>query len=233
MSLSTIAEEASPKDDDYVRTVNVDSPSPQMQPRQRTFGSPAAILGLVSLGTVFLCFSILTLASESVNTPSVLVVIATFYGGISQIIVGVWEMFLGNTFSAVVFTTYGCFNFIYGVLCLPRTGHAATYTVNRVVGHQFHSAIGIHLAIWGSITFLLLLGALQTTIPLVAMHASFVCALTCLSSNVFYDNPRLAIAGGALGIVASLCAYYSALSLFWEQYTSFSFIHFPLMIISF
>ncbi|KAG1773306.1 GPR1/FUN34/yaaH family-domain-containing protein [Suillus placidus] len=253
MSLSTIAEEASSKDDNYVQSVNMESPAPHMQPYQRTFGSPA-ILGLISWGTVFLCLSILTLASGSVNPPSLVVVIATLSvpiytndpgfdmvissnGGISQIIVGIWEMFLGHTFSATVFATYGGFNFSYGVLCLPRTGLAAAFTVDGVVGKQFYNAIGIYLAIWGSIAFLLLLGALRTITPFVATNASTVCALTCLSLSAITGNPYLAIASGALGIVASFSAYYSAFSLFWTQRTSFSFpfpfIRFPLIMAPF
>ncbi|KAG1751851.1 GPR1/FUN34/yaaH family-domain-containing protein [Suillus lakei] len=225
MSSNSIAEKEVSKDDYYVQTVNV-SPAPQIQPNQKTFGSPA-ILGLVSLGTVFLCVSVLTLTSKSVGPPSLVTVIATFYGGIGQIIVGVWEMFLGNTFSATVFATYGGFNFSYGALCLPRTGLAAAYTVDGVVGQQFYNAIGIYLAIWSSITFLLLLGALRTTTPIVATLASTVCMLACLSLNAFTGNPHVAIAGGAMGIVASFGAYYSASSLCWTQQTTLSFICLP------
>ncbi|KAG1873872.1 GPR1/FUN34/yaaH family-domain-containing protein [Suillus subluteus] len=250
MALSTIAEEASSKDDDCVQTVDVDSPEPQMKPYQRTFNSPAAILGLISLGTVFLSLSIPTLAFGGVDPPSLIVVIATLsvsiytndpdfdmvissYGGIAQTIVAVWEMSLGNTFSATVFATYGGFDFVYSAFCLPRIALAATDTVDGVVRQQLYNAIGIYLAIWSSITFLLLLGALQTNIPYVVTHACIVCALACLSLNAFTGNPHLAIAGGVLGILASFSAYYSAFSFFWTQHTSFRFIHFPLMMAPF
>ncbi|KAG1830685.1 GPR1/FUN34/yaaH family-domain-containing protein [Suillus subalutaceus] len=233
MALSTIAEEASSKDDDCVQTVDVNSPEPQMKPYQRTFNSPAAILGLISLGTVFLSLSIPTLAFGSVDPPSLIVVIATFYGGIAQTIVAVWEMSLGNTFSATVFATYGGFDFVYSAFCLPRIALAAADTVDGVVRQQLYNAIGIYLAIWSSITFLLLLGALQTNIPYVVTHACIVCALACLSLNAFTGHLHLAIAGGVLGIIASFSAYYSAFSFFWTQHTSFRFIHFPLMMAPF
>lgn len=233
MALSTIAEEASSKDDDCVQNVNIDSPEPRIQPYQRTVDSPIAILGLISLGTVLLSLSIPTLASGSIDPPSLIVVIATFYGGISQITVAAWEISLGNTFSATVFATYGGFDFVYSALCLPRIGHTAAHIVDEVVGQQFYDYIGIYFAIWGSIAFLLLLGALHTNIPYVATHACIVCALACLSLNAFTGNPRLAFAGGALGIVASFVAYYSAFSFFWTQHTSFSLIRFPFMMAPF
>ncbi|KAG0698567.1 GPR1/FUN34/yaaH family-domain-containing protein [Suillus ampliporus] len=229
MSSNYITEKEDPKNNYYVQTLNMDAPAPpapQMQPYQRTFGNPAP-LGLVAYGTVFLCSSILTLASKSVGSPNLLLVFATFYGGISQTLVGMWEMFLGNTFSATLFATSGGFNFSCGALYLPQIGLKAAYTVDGVVGQEFYNAIGIYLGIWDLITFLFFLGALRTTAPTVATLGLTVCALTCLCLNAFTGNPHLATAGGALGIIASFGAYYSAFSLFWTQQTTFSFIRLP------
>ncbi|KAG2118655.1 GPR1/FUN34/yaaH family-domain-containing protein [Suillus discolor] len=189
-----------------------------------------APLGMLAYGTVFLCSPILTLASKSVGQPKLVLVFATFYGGISQTLVGMWEMFLGNTFSATVFTTYAGFNFSFGALYLPQIGLAAAYTVDVVVGQEFYNAIGIYLAIWDLITFLFFLGALRTTAPIVVTLGFTICALTCLSINTFTGNPHFATAGGALGIIASFGAYYSAFSLFWTQQTTFSFIRLPPLI---
>ncbi|KAG2058295.1 hypothetical protein BDR06DRAFT_1004493 [Suillus hirtellus] len=68
------------------------------------------------------------------------------YGGISQTLVGMCEMFLGLT----VFTTYGGFNFTFGALYLPQIGLVASYTIDGVVGQEFYNTIGIYLAIWES-----------------------------------------------------------------------------------
>jgi succinate-acetate transporter protein len=227
MSSNSVTEKEGSKDNYYVQTVNMDSPPPpvpQMQPYQRTYGNPAP-LGMLAYGTVFLCSSILTLASKQVGSSNLVLVFATFYGGISQTLVGMWEMFLGNTFSATVFTTYGGFNLSYGALFLPQIGLAAAYTTE-----QYYYAIGIYLAIWDLITFVFFLGAIRTTAPIVATLGFTVCALSCLSANAFTGNPHFATAGGALGIIASFGAYYGALSLFWTQQTTFSFIRLPPLI---
>lgn len=124
MSINTAKE--GPRENYYVQTVNMDAPAPpapQMQPFQRTYGNPAPF-NMLAYGTVFLCSSVLTLASKSVGQPNLVLVFATFYGGISQTLSGMWEMFLGNTFSATVFTTYGGFNFTFGALYLPQIGLA-------------------------------------------------------------------------------------------------------------
>jgi succinate-acetate transporter protein len=41
----------------------------------------------------------------------VAVPVLIFYGGMFQSFVGLFEMFLGNTFGGTVFCTYGAFNF--------------------------------------------------------------------------------------------------------------------------
>ncbi|KAH7909479.1 GPR1/FUN34/yaaH family-domain-containing protein [Hygrophoropsis aurantiaca] len=222
------------RDNYYVQTVNMDSPpapQPMMQPYQRTFGNPAP-LGMLAYGTVFLCSSILTLGAGNVHTPNLVLVFATFYGGISQTLVGMWEMFLGNTFSATVFTTYGGFNLSYGALYLPSIGIATAYSVDGVPTEEFYHAIGIYLGIWCLITFVFALGAIRTTAPIVATLSFTVLALACLSANAFTGNAHLATAGGALGIVASFGAYYGALSLFWTQQTTYSFIRLPPLILA-
>ncbi|KAG2139848.1 GPR1/FUN34/yaaH family-domain-containing protein [Suillus bovinus] len=233
MSSNSITEKEGPRDNYYVQTVNMDAQAPpaaQMQPFQRTYGNPVP-LGMLAYGTVLLCSSILTLASKDVGQPNLVMVFATFFGGISQTIVGMWEMFLGNTFTATVFGTYGGFNFSFGAIYLPQLGLAAAYTVDGVLGQEFYNAIGIYLAIWDLITFLFLLGAIRTTFPIVITLAFTVCALTCLSLNAFTGNPHLATAGGALGVIASFGAYYGALALFWTQQTTYSFIRLPALVI--
>ncbi|KAG2078720.1 hypothetical protein BDR04DRAFT_330769 [Suillus decipiens] len=228
MSSNSITEKEGSKDNYYVQTVSMEAQTPiapQMQPYQRTYANPAP-LGMLAYGTVILCSSILTLASKHLGGNSSLVLVfATFYGGISQTLVGMWEMFLGNTFSATVFTTYGGFNFSYGALFLPQIGLASAYS-----GQEFENAVGIYLAVWTLITFVFCLGAIRTTAPIVVTLGFTVCSLTCLSINAFTGIETLATAGGALGLIAAFGAYYGALSLFWTQQTTFSFIRLPPLI---
>ncbi|KAG2131904.1 GPR1/FUN34/yaaH family-domain-containing protein [Suillus cothurnatus] len=239
MTLSNIAEEASTKDDDCVQSVNIDSPAPQIQPCKRTFGSPAVRLPCFTHG---LSTSLMRHPGNSgpdvlgVDPSDLAVVTITFYGGISQIIVGVWEISLMNTFSATVFAAYGGFEFVFSVIffyleslswlhTLLTGSSNSHFTVpsesTSLSGARFHSFFSL-------VHFKSLYPTLQHT------HLPFVvCALTCLSLNALTASPHLAIVGGTLGIIASFSAYYSAISLFWAQHTSFSYIPFPLMMAPF
>lgn len=191
-----------------------------------TYGNPTP-LGMLAYGTVFLCSSLLTLGTAGVTTPNLVLVFAMFYGGIFQTLVGMWEMFLGNTFGATVFATYGGFNFTYGALYLPQLGLATAYSEE-----EFGRAVGIFLAIWDLITFLFCIGALRTTAPVVFTLGSTVCSLTCLSAASFTGNAHLSTAGGAMGLVATAGAYYGAMSGFWSQESTFKIIRLPPVVLA-
>jgi len=204
-----------------------DNSQPTMpQGYHRKYGNPAP-LGLLAYGTVFLCSSLFTLQARGIQTPNLVLVFALFYGGISQILVGMWEMFLGNTFGATVFTTYAGFNFSYGALYLPEIGLAAAYTVDGVVSDEFTQAVGIYMAIWDVITLLFLIGCLRTSWPVIFTFGTTVVALTCLSANCFTGIQVLATIGGWFGLGAAGGAYYAALAGFYSDEVTFKSIKLP------
>src|SRR5690349_24507061 len=50
---------------------------------------------------------------------SLAVAVALFYGGIVQILAGMWEFRKDNTFAATLFSSYGGFLLAFGVIFLP------------------------------------------------------------------------------------------------------------------
>src|ERR1051326_7629475 len=53
---------------------------------------------------------------------SLAVAAALFYGGIVQILAGMWEFKRDNTFAATLFSSYGGFLLAFGVIFLPGFG---------------------------------------------------------------------------------------------------------------
>ncbi|KAF8838035.1 hypothetical protein BDN67DRAFT_129439 [Paxillus ammoniavirescens] len=219
-------------DDQYVvPTFNIRSaptPAPQVHPQPRTYGNPVP-LGMLAFGAAFLCESLLILHAGDVYTPNIVLVFATFYAGISQTLVGMWEMFLGNTFTATLFITYGGFYLSYGALYMPGIGIAAAYSVNGVLTDEFHHAMGIYLGVWGLITFLFTLGALRTTIPTIFTLVVAVANFACLSINGFTGSAQFATIGGVFGILASFGSFYCAMSSLWTPQTTVSYIRLPVL----
>ncbi|KAH9833774.1 GPR1/FUN34/yaaH family-domain-containing protein [Rhodofomes roseus] len=202
------------------------------QPVVHQYGNPTP-LGMLAYGTVFLCSSLLTLGAGGVTTPNLVLLFAMFYGGISQTLVGMWEFYLGHTFAATVFATYGGFNFSYGALYLPEIGIASAYSVGGVPTEEFTHAVGIYLAIWCLITGVFFIGALRTTAPIVWTLGMTVVSLACLSSNCFNPNPHTNIAGGAFGLAATAGAYYGALSQFYTRASTFEYIRLPPVVLAY
>jgi uncharacterized protein len=78
--------------------------------------------------------------------------VALAYGGIAQILAGMWEFRTGNTFGAVVFTSYGAFWISFFLLV----------RVTPVALLQPH-AVSVYLYGWSIFTLLMLVASLRTT----------------------------------------------------------------------
>src|SRR5581483_2842634 len=75
--------------------------------------------------------------------------LAFFYGGLAQLLAGMWEFRAGNTFGAAAFASYGAFWLAFA------------WTVqNKEIPNG--TALGFFLLGWGIFTFLWLLGTLRT-----------------------------------------------------------------------
>ncbi|KAI6104962.1 GPR1/FUN34/yaaH family-domain-containing protein, partial [Pisolithus croceorrhizus] len=197
---------------------------------KRTFGNPTPV-GMLSYATVISCSSLLTLNAGSVYTPDLLLLFSIFYGGITQTLVGLMEMFLGNTYSASVFLTFGSSNFSHGAFYLPSIGIArlyrAAYSVDGIPTQEYYHALGLFLSVWTFVTFIFTIGALRTTLPIVRTLGCTVLGLSCLAANAFSGAEGLATARGALGLCCAFGAYYAGLSMLWARQTIFSFIRLP------
>src|SRR5450432_1312436 len=77
--------------------------------------------------------------------------LALFYGGIAQVLAGMWEFRTGNTFGAVAFTSFGAFWLSFWALV---TFHAADVTSH---------AVSLFLWGWAIFTIYMCVAALRTS----------------------------------------------------------------------
>src|SRR5919108_3216719 len=79
--------------------------------------SATAAPAVANPGPLGLCgFALTTFVLSSINagwfpagTTNIVVGLALFYGGLAQLLAGMWEFRTGNTFGATAFSTYGAF----------------------------------------------------------------------------------------------------------------------------
>ena len=101
-----------------------------------------APLGLGSFAMNTLVYSIFIIGGIKTNVGLGL---ALFHGGAIQVLAGMWEMWLGNTFPATVFTSYVGFWISFGFIFLPSSGIHDAYAGNE---EAFEHAVGFFLSAW-------------------------------------------------------------------------------------
>ena len=130
---------------------------------------------------------------------TILIGVALFYGGIAQMLAGMWEFRVGNTFGGVVFTSYGAFWLAVG------------YSLQNhliVNGTPF----AYFLLGWTIFTAMMLLGALRTNLALITVFAVVLLTVVALTIAEFGGGAMWVQIGGWLGIIAAVLAWYTALA---------------------
>ncbi|KAF9303703.1 hypothetical protein BGZ74_003224 [Mortierella antarctica] len=172
--------------------------------------------GPLGLSAFALTTFVLSLFNLGAGVPSggpvqVITGLAVFYGGITQILAGMWEFKIGNNFGATAFTSYGSFWLAYAAILIPGFGIVPGYA--NAPDHTLDNALGIFLFSWGIFTFILWIATLRTTVTLSSMFFVLVLTFFFLSSahlaHLAAGNIVTRI-GGGLGLVTAFLAWYNA-----------------------
>jgi succinate-acetate transporter protein len=126
--------------------------------------------------------------------------VAIAYGGIAQLLAGMWEFRTGNTFGAVAFSSYGAFwiSFFFLVRVVPA---------DLVTPH----ALSLYLWAWGIFTTYMFLASLRTTaaVSLVFLLLAVTYILLAIG-DMGGGHTGITHAGGYVGIVTAVAAWYAS-----------------------
>jgi len=126
--------------------------------------------------------------------------LALFYGGLGQLLAGMWEFRSGNTFGAAAFSSYGAFWLAFGWGL--QNGQIRLGTPE----------VGYYLLAWGIFTFLWFLGTLKTNMALMSVFLFLTLTFLALAFANFGMGTSWGTIGGYLGIITALLAWYTALA---------------------
>jgi len=177
-------------------------------PHLRVIANPAP-LGLFAFGATWYLLSMFNVFARGVSIPNVVLSLAIFYGGVAQILAGMWEFVTGNTFGATMFTTYGAFWLSYATFYIPSLGIASAYNGND---QMFGSALGIYYSCWFIISALFLVGSLRSTVGMIVMFSFLTLTFMLLMIDRFTGSVAVFKAAGAFGIITAFVAFYVGLS---------------------
>jgi hypothetical protein len=164
-------------------------------------------LGALAFTTAVLGCSYAGFIVPSLRTGlSVVVAAALFYGGIVQILAGMWEFRRDNTIAATIFSSYGGFLVAFGVLFLPSFGLTSSLSVNGL-----HAALGLLFLCWTIFTGVLFLGSFRTSIAMLLVLALlFLSFLFLTIGQLASANTVLLAIGGWIAIATAIVAWYTA-----------------------
>jgi uncharacterized protein len=133
--------------------------------------------------------------------------LALAYGGVAQLLAGIWEFRTGNTFGAVAFCSYGAFwiSFFFIV-----------QSAGKNVGSEVFSGLGLYLWMWGIFTAYMFIASLRTTgavalVFLLLAITFFVLGIgnSSLAGTTNVTNGTIKL-GGYLGIATAIAAWYAS-----------------------
>jgi succinate-acetate transporter protein len=172
--------------------------------------SPASVPAIADPGPLGLAgFAATTFVLSSFNADlidgsllPVVLPLALFYGGLVQLLAGMWEFRKGNTFGATAFCSYGAFWLSYAAYVKFVAGDLPPATA--------HQATGLFLLIWAIFTVYMTVAALRTNGALLAVFVALAATFIVLTVAEFAESTATTKIGGWLGLVTALLAWYAS-----------------------
>lgn len=133
--------------------------------------------------------------------------LAIFYGGIAQLLAGMWEFTKGNTFGAVAFASFGSFWLSFWWLVTHGVPDmiAAKATLNDI-----NHAVGTYLLIWTIFTFYMFIASLRTSAAVAAVFIALAVTFLFLCIGAYANSTGWTKVGGWLGLVTAILAWYAS-----------------------
>jgi len=167
-------------------------------------------LGLAAFATTTFALSMINANLVSATALPVVAVIALAFGGIAQLVAGIWEFRTGNTFGAVVFSAYGTFwiSFFFLVqIAVPALPKA-----------EIGSALGLYLWTFTIFTVFVFIASLRTTgavaLTVFLLLVAFILLAignSALAGTTDATNSTIKL-GGYLGIITAILAWYASMA---------------------
>jgi succinate-acetate transporter protein len=169
---------------------------------QATSWMPAnpAPLGLAGFGLTTFVLSLINANIVSpTDTPAVLGM-AFAYGGLAQLLAGMWEFRAGNTFGAAAFSSYGAFWLSFFVFLM--------FNASQLVPAHVSHAIGAYDWAWSLMTFIFLLCTFR--LPRLMSTLFLLLAITFALLGIGSDANSATVThwGGYVGLATAANALY-------------------------
>jgi succinate-acetate transporter protein len=128
--------------------------------------------------------------------------LALAYGGLAQLLAGMWEFRTGNTFGAVAFTSYGAFWLSFWAL--------VAFYVDKIPKADAGHAVGLYLIAWGIFTTYMFVASLRTTGAIALVFLLLAATYWILGIGNAGGHTGIVKLGGWVGLVTAAAAWYAS-----------------------
>jgi succinate-acetate transporter protein len=159
-------------------------------------------LGLAAFALTTFVLSMFNAGLVSDRGEPVVFGLALAYGGLAQVLAGMWEFRTGNTFGAVAFTSFGAF-------WLSFWAYVQFYAADVPKADTGH-AVGLYLIAWGIFTTYMFVASLRTTAAIALVFALLAITFFLLGIGDAGTHPNITKAGGWFGLATAAAAWYAS-----------------------
>ncbi|CCH59921.1 hypothetical protein TBLA_0C01060 [Henningerozyma blattae CBS 6284] len=214
----------------FLRTELIDAFGGTLQPglapeSTHKFGNPAP-LGLSAFALTTFVLSMYNAGAQGIKIPNVVVGLAMFYGGLIQLLAGMWEIALENTFGGTALASYGGFWLSFGAIYIPWFGILDAYKAKE---SDLGNALGFYLLGWTLFTLGLLFCTMKSTIMFFALFFFLFITFLLLTIGEFTGRSGVKTTAGVFGVITAFIAWYNAYAGVSNRQNSYIVAHpFPL-----
>lgn len=164
--------------------------------------NPAA-LGLVGFGLTTVLLSLINAGVLPAGGEGVVVPLALAFGGLIQLVAGLLEVRLSNTFGMTAFLSYGAFWWWFALLQI----FAHTHVIDIAAAGP---TVGVALLLWGVLTLYLWVSTFRLARIVFLVFLTLWPTFLLLGLGAALGRPELTHLGGWLGILCGSLAMYGS-----------------------
>ncbi len=161
-----------------------------------------APLGLAAFALTTFVLSFFNADLVNKGGEPVVLGLALAYGGLAQLLAGMWEFKNNNTFGATAFSSFGAFWISLFVFDQFLSG--------SVPAVHLGDAVGLYLIAWGIFTTYMWVASLRVSVAVSLVFVLLAPTFILLGIGNAADNPTIIHIGGWLGIATAIAAWYAS-----------------------
>jgi succinate-acetate transporter protein len=170
----------------------------------RFLGEPAA-LGLAAFALTTMCLSFLNAGIlPSADLPVVLG-LALAYGGLVQLLAGMWAFVKNDTFAAVALSSYGGFWISFWAL--------NQFFLDKIPAGKQAGALALFLFAWGVFSFYMWIVSFRVNMAVQLVFLTLWPTYVLLGLGKAIDSTLLFHLGGIVGIATAAAAWYASFAI--------------------